>query len=200
MSILDAAVEVAQFLDECGIPYAVIGGLAVQHWGEARMTRDVDIVVLISPERTEGFLNAAVQRFKPRIQNAVSFALERRVLLISDPDGTPVDISLGIPGYEEEVVERAVTVTLPNGTPIHLISAEDLIIHKCVAGRPRDEEDIEGILARQRLSVDLGYIRKWLSEFAELIDDHDVIGMLEKAIQEASIDLEGPGNGLDLTS
>ena len=171
----------AQFLGECGIPYAVIGGLAVQHWGEARMTRDVDIVVLVSPDRTKRFLDATVQRFKPRIQDAVSFALERRVLLISDFDGTPVDISLGIPGYEEEAVERAVTITLPNG-------------------RPRDQEDIEGILARQGLSVDLGYIRKWLSEFAELIDDHDVVGMLERAIQKASADLEGPGNGLDVRS
>lgn len=191
MSVLDTAVEVARFLDEHGIPYAIIGGLAVQHWGEARTTRDVDIVVVVSPDETAAFLDAAVHRFKPRIQDAVSFAQKRRVLLIADATGTPVDISLGIPGYEEEVVQRAVTVDLPDGGSIRLISAEDLIIHKCVAGRPRDQEDIEGILARQKLSIDTDYIRRWLAEFAGLIDDHDVLGIWGNALKRANADSKG---------
>lgn len=194
MSVLDTAVEVAQFLDEREIPYAIIGGLAVQYWGEARTTRDVDVVVLVNPDKTAAFLDAAVHRFEPRIQDAVSFAQERRVLLISDATGTPVDISLGIPGYEEDVVQRAVTVVLAGKGPIRLISAEDLIIHKCIAGRPRDQEDIEGVLLRQRLSVDVGYIRHWLSELAELIDSHDVIGMLETALKRAGADLGDAGS------
>jgi predicted nucleotidyltransferase len=190
MSILDTAAEVAQFLEERAVPYAIIGGLAVQYWGDARTTRDVDIVVLTDPDKTTDFLDAAVRRFKPRISDAVSFAQEKRVLLISDATGTPVDISLGIPGYEEEVVSRAVDVALPGKRSIRIISAEDLIIHKCLAGRPRDQEDIEGILERQRLSVDMGYIRRWLEQFTDLIDDHDVLAMLESAVKRASADLD----------
>ena len=38
MSIFETAAEVADFLDERGVPYAIIGGLAVQHWGEPRAT------------------------------------------------------------------------------------------------------------------------------------------------------------------
>jgi predicted nucleotidyltransferase len=191
MSILDAAAEAAQFLDELGIPYAVIGGLAVQYWGEARTTRDVDIVVVADPTRTEEFLNAAVRKFRPRIQDAVAFALERRVLLISDPSGIPVDISLGLPGYEEEAVRRAVPAKLPDGRLIRLISPEDLAIHKYIAGRSRDLEDIEAILVRQRLSLDLDYIRRWLAEFAEIIDDRDIVGTFEAALRRTSSELEG---------
>jgi hypothetical protein len=76
----------------------------------------------------------------------------------------------------------------PDNRSISLISAEDLIIHKCIAGRPRDQEDIEGILERQHVSIDMGYIRQWLGEFAEIIDSHDVIGVLESALERASTD------------
>ncbi|MCC6484740.1 MAG: nucleotidyltransferase [Armatimonadetes bacterium] len=189
MSVLDAAAEVADFLNEQAVPYAIIGGLAVQYWGDARTTRDVDVVVLLSPEQTARFLEAAVQAFKPRLQDAVAFAEANRILLISDASGTPVDISLGIPGYEEEAVRRAVTVTLPNKRSIRLIRAEDLVVHKCIAGRPRDREDVAGIVARQYTSLNVTYIREWLSQFAELIDDHDVVAIFESALQRVQADL-----------
>jgi predicted nucleotidyltransferase len=191
MSILDSAAEVASFLEEQGIAYAIIGGLAVQYWGEARSTRDVDVLVLVDPERTHGFLQLAARRFTPRFSDAVSFAQTNRVLLIADAHGTPVDISLGIPGYEEEALSHAVTVTLPNQKTVRLISAEDLIVHKCVAGRPRDVEDIERILVRQKLAIDSDYIRYWLSQFREIIEDRDVAEMFENALQEAGIQLNG---------
>lgn len=46
MTILSVAAEVAAFLEELDVPYAIIGGLAAQHWGEPRFTRDVDVAVL----------------------------------------------------------------------------------------------------------------------------------------------------------
>jgi predicted nucleotidyltransferase len=193
MSVLDTAVQIAAFLDKQEVPYAVIGGLAVQYWGEPRTTVDVDIVVMVSPDRTAAFLEAAVGEFKPRLNDAVSFALANRTLLISGADGTPVDIALGIPGYEEEVVRRVVTVTLPDNHCIRLISPEDLIIHKCIAGRSRDVEDIERVLVRQRLSVDVGYIRQWLGQFVDLIEDHDVVTVFENALERATAELAQDG-------
>jgi hypothetical protein len=74
MSIVDTAVEIASFLDDQRIPYAVIGGLAVQYWGEARTTRDVDLVVFVTPDKLDSFFNTAIDSFKPRLSDAVSFA------------------------------------------------------------------------------------------------------------------------------
>jgi predicted nucleotidyltransferase len=194
MSVLDTAAKIASFLDEQRISYAIIGGLAVQYWGEARTTRDVDIVVLVSPDETESFLKTTIREFQPRLHDAVSFAQTNRMLLISDTTGTPIDISLGISGYEEEALRRAIVVTLPGKRSIRVISPEDLIIHKCIAGRSRDREDVERILVRQKLKVDQGYIRQWLNEFGALIEDHDVVEVFEAALERASLEISEGSN------
>ncbi|MFQ5847423.1 MAG: DUF6036 family nucleotidyltransferase [Candidatus Methylomirabilales bacterium] len=185
MSVFEATAEVAAFLQEQGVPYAVLGGLAVQYWGEPRATRDVDVVIMVPPEKRENFLQAALQRFRPRLPDALSFARRHRVLLLSTSDGTPLDLSLGVPGYEEEVMRRAVSVSFSGLHPVRLISAEDLIIHKCVAGRARDAEDVERILVRQSLALDLRYVRKWLRAFARVVEGHDVRALFEKAVKKA---------------
>ena len=46
MNLLRAAAEIARFLGDQGIPYFIIGGLALQHWGEPRLTRDVEGVLI----------------------------------------------------------------------------------------------------------------------------------------------------------
>lgn len=189
MSIVDTAAEITSFLDEQEIPYAVIGGLAVQYWGEPRTTNDIDIVVLLAPDKIESFFDAVIDKYRPRLKDAVAFAKTNRVLLVSGADGTPVDISMGIPGYEEEVIRRAVVVTLPNERTIRLISPEDLIIHKCIAGRPRDLEDIERILVRQKLTVDTDYIKQWLNEFAALVENREIVDVFENALERVSTDL-----------
>jgi hypothetical protein len=43
---LEAAWEIHRFLTEHDIPYVIIGGLAVQHWGDPRFTRDVNVTIL----------------------------------------------------------------------------------------------------------------------------------------------------------
>ncbi len=185
MDLLQALGEVVAFLEEERVPYVLIGGLAVQHWGEPRTTRDIGITVLMDEANLDRFLERALTRFRARLPDAVAFAREHRIVLLATRSGVPVDISLGIPGYEEEVMQQAMTVDLPGVGPVRLISAEDLIIHKMVAGRPRDVEDVERILIRQRLKVDLAYIRGWLAEFAPLVDGHDPQAAFEAALARA---------------
>jgi len=194
VNLLRAAAEAARFLDAQGISYAVIGGLALQRWGEPRMTWDVDITVLVPVERLETFVDAVLSRFNPRIPDTREFALRHRVLLVQTGEGMPIDISLGIPGYEEEALERAVWVDFPEVGKLRLIAPEDLIIHKCVAGRPRDVEDVEGILIRQHLRLDLGLMRNWLSEFRPVVDTHDPVELFERALERARRALEEAGD------
>jgi hypothetical protein len=169
------------FLTVRRIPYVIIGGLAVQRWGQPRFTRDVDVTVLLPPEREEAALTEMVTAFLPRVDDAVAFALEHRVLPLTVPGGGEADVSLGLPGYEEDVVSRAVEYDLGEGRRVSLCAAEDLIIHKALAGRAQDVTDIEGIVARQGHGLDIQYIRRWLAELARVADDPEVATRFERA-------------------
>lgn len=176
----EAAWRLHLFLTARQIPYTIIGGVAVQRWGQPRLTRDVDITVLLPPGREEPILQEVVAAFPPRIKDAVAFALEHRVLPVEVPGASEVDISLGLPGYEEHVIARAVPYDLGGGRTVRLCAPEDLIIHKALAGRPQDVLDLQGIVARQGAALDVSYIRRWLAELARAAADPEVSARFER--------------------
>lgn len=178
-----AAWEIHEFLVSLETPYAIIGGLAVQWWGEPRLTKDVDLTVVAPLDEPERFIQRVTEAFAPRIDNAVAFARRNRVILVCGSNGCPVDISLGLPGYEDEVMQRAVAVELEPGKAVRICSAEDLIIHKAIAGRPQDVRDVEGIVYRQRDGLDVAYIRAWLQAFADLLDNPEIVQRFESPWQ-----------------
>jgi hypothetical protein len=180
----EAAWAIHQHLAALGVPYAIIEGVALQYWGEPRVTLDLDVTVLPSREREAEVASALIASFAPRIPDAQAFATKHRVLLLRSASGCPVDVSFGLPGYEDAVIARAVNVDLGDGQSVRVCSAEDLIIHKAVAGRPQDITDIEGIIARQRARLDLAYLRQWLSEFSRLLEDDEVSQRFERSWAE----------------
>jgi len=177
---VEAALELHRFFTDHGIAYALIGGFAVQFWGEPRFTQDLDITILVPSDEEEAVLGKILDHFAPRRPDAMAFALKHRICLVSASSGCPIDISLGIPGFEEEVMRRAVVRAVRPKNNIRICSAEDLILHKAVAGRPVDEGDIEGILLRQGGKLNLRYIRRWLKAFSQVPELEGVDKLFEK--------------------
>lgn len=177
----EAAWELHLFLRRLGIDYAIIGGAAVQIWGEPRLTQDVDLTASTPLDEPAGsFIQQVLDRFPARLEDALEFARQNRVILIRASNGCPVDISMGLPGYEDQVMERAVEVELEPGKAVRFCSAEDLIIHKAIAGRPQDVRDVEGIVYRQGASLDARYIRHWLHAFADLLENPRILTRFER--------------------
>ena len=52
---------IVRALNEAGIRYLVVGGLAVNAHGYARMTRDLDLVIQLEPGNTERGLRALLE-------------------------------------------------------------------------------------------------------------------------------------------
>lgn len=180
-----AAYEIGSYLNDRGILYAVIGGLAVQVWGEPRLTVDVDLTISTSIEQElSNPVDTILERFPSRVAHALEFARKHRMILITASNGINVDISLGLPGYEDEMLARAIEFEIEPGKSIRLCSAEDLIIHKAIAGRPQDIADIQGIVYRQGDRLNLPYIRRWLNEFGAVLDDTEVQRRFENAWQK----------------
>lgn len=178
----EAAWEVGNFFSVQSLPYAVIGGLAVQVWGNARLTVDADLSV--AAPLTEGsaeFVRFITRHFPSRSADPLAFARDTRMVLVTASNGVAVDISLALPGYEDHLFARAVDYEIEPGRAIRLCSAEDLIIHKAIAGRPQDLTDIQGVVYRQGEKLDVAYIRQWLKEFAAVLGNPDVLERFEAA-------------------
>lgn len=182
----DTAAELHAFFESRKILYAIIGGIAVQFLGEPRFTKDIDITILIPQEQETIILKEIFDSFPPRTDNALEFALQHRVCLVRSRNGCEIDISLGIPGYEEVVMQRVTLWEMIEGKHCCLCSAEDLIIHKTISGRPQDCSDIEGIIMRQGTKLDIEYLRKWLSDFASLLGTQDILNRFEGLWQQWS--------------
>jgi hypothetical protein len=48
--LIDAVIAFQELLEKEGIPAMAIGGIAVGVWGEPRLTRDIDMKVLVRRE------------------------------------------------------------------------------------------------------------------------------------------------------
>ncbi|VAW31089.1 hypothetical protein MNBD_CHLOROFLEXI01-4770 [hydrothermal vent metagenome] len=149
----------------------IIGGIAVSLLGQARFTEDLDAMVLLSIEEIPHFLAMAYKEgIEPRIAQADDFARHNRVLLLRHiASQTNIDISLGILPFEEEVVARSQIYEIDDSLKIHLPTAEDLIIMKAIAHRPKDLLDIQGII-RNHSQLDRGRIQDWVTQFADLLE------------------------------
>ena len=177
----NAILELHNLLKSLKIPYTLIGGVAVQLWGEPRYTQDVDVTVILDMTRETELIHAIAANFSPRITDAEEFAMENRVLLVRSSSGCPIDFSLGLPGYEESMISRALKVDFTHELrDINVCTPEDLIIMKMIAGRPRDLDDIESIIVRQQETLDVGYIRERLADFAELLEMPELLDGFEK--------------------
>jgi hypothetical protein len=70
-----------------------------------------------------------------------------------------IDLFIVTVPYQEEAMTRRVTLEALERT-IHIMSAEDLILHKLMANREKDILDIKDVV-RDNPNLDVAYLRKW---------------------------------------
>jgi hypothetical protein len=169
-----------QWFSEAGLRAAIIGGVAASLRGKPRLTKDIDAVVLRTDAETL-LRSSAPFRFVPRMNDALEFAQKNRVLLLRyDPGNIDIDVSLGALPFEEEIIERSTWIDV-GGLRILVASAEDLVIMKAVAGRGRDVMDIENIIDANP-DLDMERIRRWVREFASVLEMPEIHDDLEKLL------------------
>jgi hypothetical protein len=171
--LFEAAVEIQAFCASRNWGNAIIGGLAVQRWGEPRQTRDVDLTVLSGFGTENAFVDALLERFLPRRPDARQFALDRRVLLVQAANGVPLDISLAALPFEERVIDRSSEYAFGPASLVRTCSAEDLVVLKAFADRPQDWLDIEGVVVRQGAALNRSQVIEELAPLLELKEDPD---------------------------
>lgn len=141
------------------VAFAVIGGLAVGVRGEPRFTADVDVVVGLDLDDALQLLDrlsdSPFQPLFPDVAEVVrtSFILPLRHLAT----GVRVDVAIGLSGFERQLLARADEVTIA-GFTAPVATAEDLILMKLLASRPRDTDDAEKLAQKHGPSLDWNYL------------------------------------------
>jgi predicted nucleotidyltransferase len=160
----------ARALDAAGIPYMVIGGQAVLLYGEPRLTKDIDVTLGVSLDRLDDVLAMAKDAGLEPLVDPGTFTRETMVLPCRDPDSDiRLDLVLSHSRYEQEALARARTVET-GGAAVRFASPEDLVVHKIVAGRPRDLEDVRSVLLKNP-DIDRGLILRCLAEFESALEE-----------------------------
>jgi predicted nucleotidyltransferase len=179
--LIDLAIEIQNFCINRGWKFCFIGGLVVQHWGEARTTRDVDLTLLTGFGGEETYIDEWLRHYEPRRPDARQFALIQRVLVLRSKSGLGIDIALGALPFEESSINRAKDIEVHPGTSLRFCSPEDLIVMKAFANRDLDWRDIQMTIVRQRevKALDWEYIRHQLEPLLMLKDEPEIMIRLD---------------------
>lgn len=180
IDLFGAAVRLQAFCDRQGWRSCFIGGIAVQRWGEPRVTRDVDLTLLAGFGSEDDFIVPLLGAYPARITDAAEFARMNRTLLLSTPEGVGIDITLGAFPFEENAVSRATLFSFGPGLDVRTCSAEDLIVYKLFASRPLDIRDAEGVAIRNYGRLDWTYIEAQLRPLAEIKEDVEMLQTMHR--------------------
>lgn len=178
--LLDAGRQLQEFCDSQGWRSCFIGGIAVQRWSEARVTRDVDLTLLTGFGNEDHFVEALLSRFQARNANPAEFARRSRVLLLQSSSGIGIDVSLGALPFEALVVEHSTPFEIAPGLVLRTCSAEDLVVMKLFASRPLDIRDAEGVAIRHGRELDWRYVEEQLRPLAEAKEEPEILQTLAR--------------------
>jgi predicted nucleotidyltransferase len=162
--------RIANELSAQNIPYMIIGGQAVLLYGEPRLTKDIDITLGIGIEGIDQVMKSVQNlKFKILVPDPEDFVKETMVLpTLHEKSGIRVDFIFSFSAYEHQAILNAKHIRI-GSQDVCFASLEDVIIHKIIAGRPRDLEDVRSIIMKNP-DYYVDYIEKWLKEFDDSLN------------------------------
>lgn len=169
-TLLSALQRLQQRLEHAGVPSMVIGGLAVGIWGEPRLTRDVDVKVLASPDDSAKLLHI-LENYVPLHENVQEAFQRNGIAFFHDELGNRLDLMLADTAFDETALARAKTVEVFPNQRVRVCSPEDLILYKIISTRTKDRADVESIIKRQGNQLDDRYVESWLLQCEQALDD-----------------------------
>ena len=173
--------DLASALASLHAPWYVFGAQAALMWGRPRLTTDVDVTVKLGALATSAVVQALGRHgFSLAIKVDQDFVQQTRVLpLRHERSGLSLDLVLAGPGLEELFLQRAILMDVA-GTAVPFISPEDLIVTKVLAGRPKDLDDIRGVLAERGAQLKAGQVRETLALLEDALGQSDLLPVFER--------------------
>jgi hypothetical protein len=141
--------EATRILDELPTPWVIVGALAAERYrASPRSTTDADLLVAWHPDLSSALERAGFELRVSRDEDEVHLIRARR------PDGA-IDLIVAGTDYQRLAIERGAQSVL---------TIEDVLIHKVIAWRPKDRDDIRSILEAGH-AFDREYVEQWTREW-----------------------------------
>ena len=184
-TVEDVLLDIVSICEHEPFTYAVMGGLAVRVHGIPRPTYDVDFQLTVDEDQLTRFVSLVEKRnysigeqyvagWRDRVGGMPLIKLKT---YMADGHSIDVDIFISETPFQISIMNRRVRLEL-EGKTMWFVSAEDLVLLKLLANRPRDVGDISDILFVQS-ELDHAYIRKWAgplgieTQLEKVLDDSD---------------------------
>jgi hypothetical protein len=182
---VQALADFARAMRAARLRWYVFGAQAAVAYGRPRMTADIDVAVAKGRASAKWLVDALEKAgVSLRVALSKGFLRDARLLpMVHVPTGMPMDVILIGAGLQEEFVARRRSVDV-GGVRVPMISAEDLVATKVLAGRRKDMEDVRGVLLEQR-RLDLARIRDVLRRLATALDDDRLLPRFERLLRTA---------------
>jgi len=148
---------------------AIAGGLALSYWGYPRSTQDIDIAILLNNSAEFELISihlrksGLAQKGSAGLKNLGALSVSH--WLFPMPEAY-LDIELDLLFGDSEFFQTALARRVPCelfGTTqsMDVLSCEDLILFKALAGRMIDLADIRELKERNDMSLDKKYLGNW---------------------------------------
>jgi predicted nucleotidyltransferase len=177
-----------------GAQWALIGGWAVSTHVAPRTTEDIDFAVVADGAAEEDQIVFALQNRGYRLDQIFHHDYGPRaatVRLIEDYRAIRLDLLFNNSGIEDRIVAESDDLDVMPGLRMPVTNLPHLIAMKVVAGRPKDEEDLDQLIpeAVRRNAGDLDRARGAVRLIGQrgYHRDKDLPVLLEYYIREAGL-------------
>jgi hypothetical protein len=163
-------VDITTLLENERIAFALIGGQATSLRGEARLTADVDMIIAADVERALSLVAKLPTTSFSSLFDDITDVVQRSFILPLRHRTTniKVDLAVGLSGFERQAVARAEPLDVAS-CRVPVATAEDLILMKVLAGRPRDDQDLRGLVVAQGAHLDWEYCESTAMQLGEAL-------------------------------
>lgn len=168
-NLYEALDQLLQVLEMRSITYALIGGIAVRAHAIPRNTNDIDVVVALDLEQCPAFFQDLSQRgfevpepyFRGWVDRVHGMPIVKLKAYL-DEMGIDIDLFLVDSDFLESLILRRIPVDI-DGKTLWIATAEDLVLLKLLASRPRDLLDVDDMLFICG-KLDTDYLLRWANQ------------------------------------
>jgi len=165
VKLQEAVTRIIAALNDAGLEFMLVGSFSSMYYSFPRSTTDADFVIGTSDWDAQALAKSLGNEFKfdPQLSFETFGGSVKNEIQI---EGTPFRIELfrlTDQPFDRARFDRRRKVSL-GGDEVWIPTPEDVILQKLTWSRPKDQEDILGVIAVNHETLDREYLDQWAEE------------------------------------